>query len=140
MTIEAALLTSAFTILCIVVTYITTIKKNNREAEKLAAETHKLHLEAQQKEVEVSESINEYYRTEMKNMLVEMAKLQLQVQALSDEVKALSTVVAEKDKHIVTLVEKCDAYEKKLRFQIAAAKGCINRKPNQKCAVLDVEI
>lgn len=121
-------------------TYILGIKKNNRESEKLIAETRKLNLEAQQKEIEVSENINEYYRKEMKNMLVEMAKLQLSVQKLSEEVKALTIVVEDKDKHIISLVEKCDLYEKKLRFQIAAAKGCVNRKPNQRCAVLDVDV
>lgn len=139
MTIEAALITAGFTSLGIIVTYITTIRKSNREAEKIVAETKKINLEAQQKEIDVSESINEYYRTEMKNMLIEMAKLQLQVKDLSDKVEALTKVVDEKDKHIVSLVEKCDSYEKKLRFQIAAAKGCINRKAGQKCAVLDIE-
>ena len=122
------------------ISYVLGIAKSNRESEKLIAETKKLNLESQQKEIEVSESINEYYRKEMKNMLLEMAKLQVQVQKLSDEVKALSVVVEEKDKHIIALVEKCDMYEKKIRFQVAAAKGCVNRKAGQKCAVLDVDI
>ena len=128
-----------FVLAGLILSYILGVKKNNRESEKLMAETHKLNLESQEKEVEVSEKINEYYRTEMKSMLIEMAKLQLTVKGLSDKIDELSKTVEEKDKHIIILLEKCDSYERKLKFQIAAAKGCLNRVNGQHCEVLTNE-